>query len=407
MYLSLCAETESEEKEKERGDKEVIFRATSSMARGVANGGRRVGRSNSTITDSSNLATPTRSPRALRSSERLSHQSRSSGMGNIALSSTLPTSVRQRSQSVGGATVTPPLRKTGSSTDRVSVAKMKAMGQGPRVPLATSLGDSPHQGSRGQSSPVHLVSEDHSPRSSPLAPRTAGYSATSTPLRNPSPINLHSTLVEEEEEDEVRSPTARDQGEREKSAVVVEQMVKSRVPIETESAAFQVDASELEVVLEATPKRHSIVALPSQRKNSSGSSSSQPASPLGSPARQRKLPITPGSTPEGGADMKTLPSSSASSSRKLPQLPTGLAPANSSRAHSTSPIVAKGESGRLESDGGAPSQIGRSASALGLTEVVEKEGETQPDGSDAGGCSGASGRIRHTVRVKEKSTPQG
>ena len=388
-------EEQSEERPGEEGEGEVVtYRAKSSLTRGVANGVRRIGRSNSTVadgnrgtSDDSSVATPTRSPQ-VRSGER---HGRSSGLGNVALS-TLPASIRHRSQSVGGASAgTPPTpRRAGQQkreeSERQSMMKIKAMGLGPRVPLAISLTDSPRRGSGGRTSPAHLFSEDHSPRSSPLAPRT-----NSAPYpRNPSPIHLQSPLVEEEEEEEegVASPTR-----VHSRHTVVEHMVKSRVPIETESAAFKVDASELEVVLEAaTPRRRSIVALPQQ-------SASLPGSPMGSPARQRKLPMTPGSTPESTTTESTVsPTSSSSSSqspRKLPRVPDNLAPqhGNSARAHSTSPVVTNRGSGG-EGERGGPCLSGRSASVMALS------GERE---SVDGGVAGRA-KIRHSVSFKEKPT---
>ena len=434
MYILTVSEFEcsiystaggSEESPHQRSEEVVTYRAKSSLPRGVANGGRRYGRSNSTVTDGNNqesgttLATPTRSPLPGGWGDR------SSGLGNVALSSTLPARVRQRSQSVGGATWTPPTPRrlagggggrsgkegsgesagggsTTSSSQQSPTAQMKSMGMGPRVPLATSLGDSPHRRSGGRGSPIHLVSEDHSPRTSPLAPRTIG--AGMTHPRNPSPIHLQSTLVEEEEEEEEEEGDPRSPARQQQQKQQVETTVKSRVPIETESSAFQVDASELEVVLEATtPRRRSIVAVPQSPVRHSSSSAS--GSPLGSPVKNRKLPVTPGSTSESDSAKDSSPVSTPS-----PQKPTGtLSPATTQqqRAHSTSPIVVKNRSSGV----GEPCLSGRSSSTMALSgggvaqeEVVE--GEDRVDGA-ATLPRGSTAGSRHTVSYREKPTTQG
>ena len=398
----------------------MTFRAKSSLARGVANGGRRPVRSNSTVAvgnqESYTSTTPTRSPVLAWGGRGSDVPDRSSGLGNIALSSTLPANVRRRSQSVSGATRTPPTPQrvgrspkeggrdsnnvspssSSSSSQQSSLEMMKLMGLGPRVPLATSLGDSPHKRSGGRGSPVHLVSEDHSPRSSPLAPRTSGGGIHP---RNPSPIHLQSTLVEEEEEEEEveggpRSPTRQQ----------METMVKSRVPIETENSAFQVDASELEVVLEATtPRRRSIiVALPPSPVRKSPSSA--PGSPMDSPAQKRKLPATPGSTPESDS-VKDL-STPVTPSPQRP--PNNLTPATQqTRAHSTSPIVTnRGRGGGGE--GGEPCLSGRSSSAAALSVGGgEVEGGEMVDGAATLPRGGSTSGSRHTVSYNEKSTTQG
>ena len=391
----------------------MTFRAKSSLVRGMANGGRRPVRSNSTVTDSNleslNLTTPTRSPVPAWGGRGLGDQvcDRSSGLGNVALSSTLPASIRQRSQSVDGASGTPPTPRRGarstkggsgdsnigsSSSSSSQLAKMKSMGLGPRVPLATSLGDSPHKRPGGRASPVHLVSEDHSPRSSPLAPRTSSSGGNPAIIhpRNPSPVHLQSTLVEEEEEEEeegLKSPTR--QQERRQH---VEITVKSRVPIETESSAFQVDASELEVVLEATtPRRRSIVALPQSPVRQSPSS--VPGSPMDSPVGKRKLPITPGSTPESnGARNSLLPAT-----HSLQKLPNSLTPATlQTRAHSTSPIAVTNRGG---GGGGEEVLSGRSSSAMVLS---AGEGGERGDVVDGAATlpRGSTTGSRHTVSEK-------
>lgn len=342
------------------------YRARSSLPRGISNGGRRVARPGSTIVDGNNRGslTPDMSPLPLGSSD--GHRNRSSGLGNVVTVSPSPN--KKRSQSVSGTTGTPPTGsevKSGGGGDgaQQNVAAIKSMGLGPRVPLATSLGDSPHRGSSGGGA-AHLVSEDHSPRSSPLAPRTTGGGHHHHHhSKNHSPIHLQSTLVEEEEEEEEggeNGSTATNSGD-----LGVETAVQSRVPIETESAAFKVDASELEIVLEATPRRRSIVAdPPSPVRRASSSSSSHPGSPVDSPTHNSKSAGTP----------------SQESPNEQPVVLDTLTPVVSrtdTRAHSTSPIVTKGR--------GDSCLSGRSASTTALS----------------GGGDGQDG-IKHTA--KERSS---
>lgn len=394
--------------EEQKKSEVVTFRAkSSSLTRGNARRG--IARSQSISSESrhhqkpidvdqessescggSNLSTPNHSPmlgsiRTLRNSDRTTDRSRSSGLGNITHSSTLPASIRRRAQSMSEAT--PQSSRDGKTTDscpRQKSSHQKSVGLGPRVPLATSKTDSPAlpRGTCGTRT-AHLVSGD-------LTPKSPATQRGSHPARNPSPIQLESTLLEEDEEgQDPGSPVKRH----------VDQTVKSRVPMETESAAFKVDTRELQVTLEATPGLsvgRSIVAVPPQPV--SLGSSSLPNSPSGSPSRQRRLPTVPGSNSNSPTGAVTAPSGTTltHNPRKLPELPQSLTPfaqQSVNRAQSTSPIVNRNqrESGR--------NLGGRSMSTLALAGgvVSERDGGSSPSMT-------LPRRIKHTVSFKEKST---
>ena len=370
-------QTDKEQMDSQKED--VTYRAKSSLARGdPANRGgrRRVQRANTIILDSrgdssdalSNQSTPTHSPllgstHALRSSDRTGDRtgdrSRTSGLGNITHSSTLPASIRRRSQSMSGPSTTgsKSSRNTGKSRDlnnpqQQSLSHMKSIGLGPRVPLATTLSDASRRGS-GVMRP-----RSASPKSSPV--RCGGIVGVN-PARNSSPIQLDSTLVEEDEELEEGVETV--SGKTGDSSVrqQVGNTVQSRVPIETESAAFKVDASELEIILEAKPRRQSIVVSSPPPTTKQQRSVSLPSSPSGSPARQRRSLIVPAPELEStdGAGTATASSPSTPAQRKLPELPHNLAPFYS-RTQSTSPIAAT----KRED----PCLSGRSSSSMALAE---------------------------------------
>lgn len=433
MFPMCSVDVESQETVK-RSEEVVTYRAksTGGLVRGV--GARRasgVGRLGSIDADSrttthhqplatdtdrdssleslggSNQTTPTHSPllgstKVLRSSDRTADRSRSSGLGNITHSSTLPASMRPRSQSMSGASLsrhgrggtkstlpTDRDRRAAESDARHVSSHMKSMGLGPRVPLATSLSDSPRRRSPVTGHTGHFVGSDVSPE------HPTSLSVHGVGGRTASPIQLESTLVEEEEVDGVEG------GESEGGGTVLEgsprrqqQVVKSRVPIETQSSAFKVDARELQVVLEAAPQpSKSIVATPPAAKQTH--SISLPSSPSSSPGRRRKLPIPP------GAD---LPSSSSIPKESLPMnedsrklVQQTLAPGlqrGDGRAQSTSPIAATRVSQRED-----PCLIERSVSTMALT-----GGSGRVEGQMTSPRSSNTTTLKHTISsLKEKS----
>ena len=352
--------------------KEVVtYRAKSSLARGDRSARHaRVQRANSVIVDNredsseSLSTTPTHSPllgstRALGNSDR----SRSSGLGNVANSSTLPASIRRsRAQSMSGASTTTGSRsgrtkpatsgdkKESSGSQQQSLSHIKSMGLGPRVPLAKSLSDSPRRGSAGAS---RIAAGLASPKTSPAH----GLA------RNPSPIQLESTLMEEDEDgEEGGSGSSRGGGSLARQSVG--QTVKSRVPIETESAAFQVDVSELEIVLEARPRRQSIVVA-SAPATKPQQSVSLPCSPSRSPARQKTAPELTG------------------------------------HAQSTSPVATG-----VRDERGTPCLSERSSSAMGLVGGRGGGGEREGGaGEEIDGFSTVPRRssAKHSVSFKEQS----
>ena len=414
--------------EKGRRDEVVTYRAKSSggLARGAgARRGSGVGRLGSMDAEShnhqpstteadqnssleslggSNQSTPTHShllgsTKGLRSSDRTADRKRSSGLGNITHSSTLPASMRPRSQSMSGASGSRYSRGGTKSTlptekdTRQLSSHMKSMGLGPRVPLATSLSDSPRKGSTATSRTAHFASSDFSPEPS------ASLTMHGVSDRTASPIQLEPTLVEEEEEGEgeeggegsARGRTVPDRSPQRRQ----EKVVNSRVPIETESSAFKVDARELQVVLEATPRQSkSIVAKPQVKQTRSVS---LPSSPSSSPARRRKLPSVPGadSTSDGNASKESLPMNQES--RKPVEVQQTLTPASQrgdGRTQSTSPIATN-----RGSQGGDPYLTERSVSTMALTggSGGVEEQMTSPRTSNATS-------LKHTVSLKEKPT---
>ena len=335
----------------------------------------------------STQSTPTHSPlvgsgKALQSSDR----SRSSGLGNITHSSTLPANIRPRSQSTSGGTTSKSAthggalnRKTDSNHQQKS-AHNKSVGLGPRVPLGTSRTDSLSSSQRGSvaSHTPHIVSTDVTTRSSNSTPRGGSHT-----MRNPSPIQLDSTLVEEDEEGQ------EEEGEggrgRKRSSVkqkkLTEQTVTSRVPIDTESAAFQVDTRELQVTLEANPclsvGRSTAASQPVQLVKQG--STSLPSSPSQSPAKHRRLSTVPGSNPPtGNLQRSATPPTHNLRKSSEPQLLATFPEKSDSRAHSTSPGVDDTDQGR-----GNPCLSERSVSM------------TLP--------RNYSSSIKHTVSSKEKS----
>lgn len=314
------------------------------------------------------------STRALRNSDCSTDRSRSSGLGNVTHSSALPASVRRRAQSVSEAT--PRSRNTRKAVSNLG-KKMdhpKSLGKGPRVPLATSKTDSPVHKSSGTHSP-HLVSGELTAKS-PATPRNGGQ-----PARNPSPIQLESTLVEEDEDG---GDTGGRKGQESPVKRQADQTVTSRVPIETESAAFQVDARELQVTLEAIPRLsvgESIVAAPLQ-----SDSTSLPTSPSGSPSRKSKLPLTgPESTPPTSTQTSATLTHSPN---RLPEPHTG------GRAKSTSPIV-----GLNHGENESPLCNSRSMSTMALAGGTGGERESGQRSSMT-----LPRKSKHTVIFKEKST---
>ena len=374
----------------------------------------------------SSPSTPTRSPllgttRGLRSSDRSNDRNKRSGMGNIAHSATLPIHLRHRSQSVSeprtrtgrtgeGNAVSG--RKRGDSVSKqLSLPSKSPSPLGPRVPLGTSLTDSPVLRSSRDSAGSRSSRDSSGSRGAhmvvgggELSPKTSTPRAH--PPRNPSPIQLDATLMEEDEE-EAEAGAEAGEGKSGKENKVsgstakreASQVVKSRVPIETESAAFQVDARELQITLEACPglsvKRNIVVSRQPVKQNSS----SAPSSP--NISLSRKVPPNRPSTEEAGN--KSLPDDNTaaqpSSGRKLPELPQSLSPfsrgnSSNSRAHSTSPIV--GSHGRDSTDGLSD----HSASTLALSGGL---GNGREGGSGLVSSMSLPRRNRHRVSFKENS----
>lgn len=331
----------------------------------------------------SNPSTPTDSQlgstRALRNSDRSTDRSRSSGLGNITHSSTLPASVRRRAQSMSDATPrsskAPPAGRNARKADpntRQKSDHQKSIGKGPRVPLATAQTDSPvHRGLVTCS--AHLVSGELTAESPVTLKSDGGHLG-----RNPSPIQLDSTLVEEDEEAGETGGSSKAQESLVKQQA--DQTVKSRVPIETESAAFQVDTRELQVTLEGIPRLsvgRSTTAAPLQP-----GSTSLPNSPSGSPSRRSKLPPPePESTP---------PLSVTSIHSSATPTPTSTKPETEGRAKSTSPIV-----GLPHGESESPLSS-RSMSTMALAGSEREDGQRS--------SMTLPRRNKHTVAFKEKST---
>ena len=375
----------------------VTYRAKSSLVRGARRGSG-VGRSSwmtaenrhgdavnvdhdSSSGSDSNQSTPTHSPllgstAALRSSDRTTDRSRTSGMGNISRSSTLPASIRQRSQSMsgtitthrgrGGTKPTLPGARVDSDTQQ-DMSRMKLMGLGPRVPLATSRTDSPRRGSLTNHT-AHLVSGEVMSKTS--------VTARVPPVRNPSPVQVEPALIEEDE-DGGREGEGRGSMTPEGSPVRcrVGHVVKSRVPIETESAAFRVDARELQgVILEANPRQSVSKSIVATAWTKQQRSVSLPGSPSRSPVRQK--------TNERLTVAQISP-------RKHPNLPETLTTSHlqrsNVRAQSASPIVAR--------QGGDPCLSERSV-LMALAESGAADAQARSNGTG----------IKHTVSFKEKPT---
>ena len=384
-----------ESKEKQKESDVVTFRAKSnslvrsSRAHSMYLEGRhrrhRVGgdRESSESCGESNPSTPTDSPlgsiRALRNSDRSTDRSRSSGLGNITHSSTLPASVRRRAQSMSEATPrsskAPPAGRKADPNTRQKSDHQKSIGKGPRVPLATAQTDSPvHRSSVTNS--AHLVSGELTAESTITSRSDGGH-----PGRNPSPMQLDSTLVEEDEEVGETGGSSKAQESIVKQQA--DQTVKSRVPIEIESAAFQVDTRELHVTLEGIPRLdvgRSTTAAPLQP-----GSTSLPNSPSGSPSRRSKLPP---SEPEF-----TPPLSVTSTHSSATPTPTSTKPETEGRAKSTSPVV-----GLPQGEDESPLS-GRSMSTMALAGLTGSEREGGQRSSMT-----LPRRNKHTVAFKEKST---
>ena len=369
----------------------------------------------------SSPSTPTHSPLLGTTSN---NRNKRSGMGNIAHSATLPIHLRHRSQSVseprtrtgrsgrtGEGSAVSGRRRGDSVSKQLSLPSKSPSPLGPRVPLGTSLSDSPVLRSSRDSAGSRSSRDSSGSRGAQvvvgggeLSPKTSTPRAH--PPRNPSPIQLDATLMEEDEE-EVEEETEAGEGKSGKENKVsgstakreASQVVKSRVPIETESAAFQVDARELQITLEACPglnvRRNIVVSRQPVKQNSS----SAPSSP--NISLSRKVPPNRPSTEEAGS--KSLPDDNTaaqpSSGRKLPELPQSLSPfsggnSSNSRAHSTSPIV--GSQGRDSTDGLSD----RSASTLALSGGL---GSSREGGSGLVSSMSLPRRNRHRVSFKENS----
>lgn len=388
-----------ETKEKQKESEVVTFRAKSnslvrstrahSMYLDSRHRRHRAGgdRESSESCGESNPSTPTDSQlgstRALRNSDRSTDRSRSSGLGNITHSATLPASVRRRAQSMSEATPrsskAPPAGRNARKTDpntRQKSDHQKSIGKGPRVPLAMAQTDSPVHRSSATCS-AHLVSGELTAES-PVTSRSDGGHLG----RNPSPIQLESTLIEEDEEAGETGGNSKAQESLVKQQA--DQTVKSRVPIETESAAFQVDTRELQVTLEAIP-RLSVGRSPTATPLQPGSTS-LPNSPSGSPSRRSALP--PPSEPES-----TPPVSVTATHSSTTPTPTSIEPQTEGRAKSTSPIV-----GLTRGDGESP-LCGRSMSTMALAGLTGSEREGGQRSSTM-----LPRRNKHTVAFKEKST---
>lgn len=388
---NVRVEGKQEQESKEKQSEVVTFRAKSnSLPRSprahsmyLESRHRRhrgdVDRESSESCSESNPNTPTDSQlvstRALRNSDRTTDRSRSSGLGNITHSSTLPASMRRRAQSMSETTprsskVSPAARNGRKGDLRQKTDYQKSIGKGPRVPLATAQTDSPlHRSSVSRT--AHLMSGELTAESSVTSRSGGGHSG-----RNPSPIQLESTLVEEDED--TGETGGNNKGQESLVKPRADQTVKSRVPIETESAAFQVDTRELQVTLEAIPRLSvgkSITAAPLQ-----SGSTSLPNSPSGSPSRKSKPPP---SQPESTSPASvTSTQSSATPTHPSSELKT------EGRAKSTSPVV-----GVTRDDGEGPLS-GRSMSTMALAGTTEREG----------GERSSPRRNKHTVAFKEKTT---